>query len=280
MALIGAATGLAFAVLTWYAKVYVDLFRHADRSILRGFADLHRPGLDRITNFVADLCNPKPYVYLAAVPVLAALLRRRPRVAVTIGVIIFGANATTQVLKPLVAAPHLLPLAGIAPPIDAASWPSGHATAAMSLALCCVIAAPARWRPRVAAVMAAFSVAVCYSFLELSWHYPSDVLGGFLVAAIWTLLGVAALDLIDLRWPRRVPWSESGRAATLTVGQVLTPVAALVLGALVFAALLALARPHAVVSYARAHEAFMVGAAGIGALSLLLATGATLALRR
>jgi len=35
-----------------------------------------------------------------------------------------------------------------------------------------------------------------------------------------------------------------------------------------------------VVSYARAHEVFIVGAAGIGALSLLLATGATLALRR
>ena len=63
-----------------------------------------------------------------------------------------------------------------------ASWPSGHATAAMSFALCAVLAAPARLRPLVAAVGAAFAVAVCYSFLALAWHYPSDVLGGFLVA--------------------------------------------------------------------------------------------------
>ena len=29
--------------------------------------------------------------------------------------------------------------------------------------------------------MAAFAIAVSYSFLELGWHYPSDVLGGFLI---------------------------------------------------------------------------------------------------
>ena len=41
-----------------------------------------------------------------------------------------------------------------------------------------------------------------------------------------------------------------------------------------------LIRPHDVASYARAHEAFVIGAAGIAALSLALATGVVLSVRR
>jgi hypothetical protein len=54
----------------------------------------------------------------------------------------------------------------------------------------------------------------------------------------------------------------------------------LVLGALLLAGMVALAHPHAVVSYASAHVVFVAGAAGIAALGLTIATGATLALRR
>jgi membrane-associated phospholipid phosphatase len=277
MALIGAAFGVVLLALTWYAKSHIGLVEHADRSILRGFAGLSRPRVDRVTEFIAGLCDPKPYVFLAAVPVVIALVRRRPRVAVAIGVIEFAANATTQWLKPALAAPHLFQQLSW-PPIASGSWPSGHATAAMSLALCMVIASPARWRPRVAAAMAVFSVAVCYSFLELSWHYPSDVLGGFLVATTWTLVAAAALDLADARWPRRWGRPAAGRPA-LSLGQAFAPVVVLVVAAAGLAMLLVLARPHAVASYARAHEAFIVGAAAIGALGLILATGAMLALR-
>jgi membrane-associated phospholipid phosphatase len=280
LALTAAAIGVALLALTWYAKVHVPLVRHADASILRGFADLHRPAVDHLTNLIAGLCNPKPYVFLAAIPILVALARRRPRAAAAIAVILLGANETTQLLKPVLAEPHVTRIPGV-PAISAASFPSGHATAAMSLALCSVLAAPARWRPRVAAAMAAFAVAVCYSFLELAWHYPSDVLGGFLVAAVWTLLGGAALDYIDVRWPSHsLAQAAAGRVKPVSVSEALTPIMVLLLGVATFAVLLLIAHPHAVTSYARAHEAFVVGAVGIGALSLVLATGATLALRR
>ncbi len=274
-ALIGASFGIVLLILTWYLRGHLGIVQRADRSILVGFAGLDRPRLNQLTNFVAGLCNPNPYLLLAAIPILVALARRRPRVAAMIGVVILGANATTQQLKPLLAESHGGLLPGLAP----ASFPSGHATAAMSLALCSVIAAPARWRPRVAAVMAAFAVAVCYSFLELRWHYPSDVLGGFLVAGTWTLLGTAALSLIDARWPR-AGRQESGRATPVPLGRALAPVVVVLLVALAFAALLAIARPHAVVTYARAHEAFIIGAAGIGAVALMMATAAMLAFRR
>ncbi len=194
-------------------------------------------------------------------------------VALVIGIVIFGANTTTQILKPLLAAPRP-PVSGLSWPISAASWPSGHATAALTLALCAVLAAPARLRPAVAALGAVFAVAVSYSFLTLTWHYPSDVFGGFLIATAWTLAGIAALMTVRARRGLEVTGEPSSLRAALR------PPAAALLGAMLLGALLALARPHQVIAYAEDHTAFVIGAASIATLGLMLATGVMLALRR
>ena len=273
----GAVTGVLLLVLTWIAAFQIGLVERADASVMRGFVGLRRPAIDGVASVIANLCDPKPYVCLAAVVVVAALIRGRGRVAVAAAGIMLAANVTTQILKPLLGQAHpvLVNIAGI-PAVGAGSWPSGHATAAMSLALCSVLAAPARWRPFVAAAGAAFAVAVSFSFLTLVWHYPSDVLGGFLVAATWTMTGVAAVWTADARSPLRA----AGATARLTVREALGPPAAVVLGAVALVGLVALARPHSVVSYARAHTAFVIGATAIGALGLALATGLMLATTR
>jgi membrane-associated phospholipid phosphatase len=162
MALTAACVGALLLAAIWYAAHYVPFARHADASVLGGFVGLDRPGLNRLTNAIASLCDPEPFVFLAAIPVLVAFVRGRPRIALTLLAILLCANETTELLKPLLAGPRdLVP----GNPLSDASWPSGHATAAMSLCLCSVIAAPARWRTMVAAVMAAFAIAVSYSFL-------------------------------------------------------------------------------------------------------------------
>ncbi len=276
LALIGVGAGIALLFITWYLSFHVGVFERADQSILRGFFDLHRPRVAPIARFIAQLCNPKPYVFLAAVPVLVALRRGRPQVAIAIVAILFGANVTTELLKPLLAQQRFSPPPLGVPQIGAGSWPSGHATAAMTLALCSVLAAPARLRPIVAALGAVFAVAVSYSFLTLGWHYPSDVFGGFLVAATWTLLGVAAVFTANARTPVR----PAGAGRRLSLREALGPPAIALAGALALVILVAIARPHEVVAWTRVHTAFMVGAAAIGALSLALATGIMLALRR
>jgi membrane-associated phospholipid phosphatase len=276
-ALLGAAIGVALLVLLWALALHVPAFEHADLSILQGFSDLRqRPHVGNVAFHIASLCDPSPYVYLAAVPLLAALLRRRGWLAVAIFAILLGANETTQLLKPLLEATRPAIRAEGPASLATGSWPSGHATAAMSLALCCVLAAPARWRPWVAAAGSAFSVAVCYSFLSLGWHYPSDVIGGFLVAGTWTCLGIAAMLELGGRKaerqaaePRRLPWRSA-----------LAPPVLALLGALVLAALILLARPHQVVGYAHLHHAFVIGAAVIAALALALATGLMLVTTR
>lgn len=275
MSLRGAALLMGLLVLTWYAAYHVGFVQRADASILRGFGGLgQRPRLGTLASFIAHLCDPNPYVYFCAIPVATALARRRVRVAVAIGAILLGANVTSQLLKPLLAQPRgaLFPYGP-----SLGSWPSGHATAAMALALCCVLAAPARVRPIVASLGAAFAVAVSYSFLSLKWHFPSDVLGGFLVAGIWTLLGAAAVLVSDGRRSTDSAIEPSRRA---TLGEALGPPSAALLGAIALAGLVLIARPHQVVSYAHLHKTFVIGAAGIGALGLALATGVMLTLRR
>jgi membrane-associated phospholipid phosphatase len=287
MALTGVGVCALLLVAIWYAAHYIAFVRHADASILSGFVGLgrphvafgqphmgfERPGLDRLTNAIAGLCDPKPFVILAAVPVVVAFLRGRARVAVTLAVILLCANETTELLKPLLAGPRDFVVG--AGQLSDASWPSGHATAAMSLCLCWVIAAPARWRPAVAAAMAAFAVAVAYSFLELGWHYPSDVLGGFLVATTWTLLAIAALTLYEQRRPSAV----TDAPVRFSLAQALGPPAVVAAGALLAAALIVIARPHQVIDYAQQHTWFIIGAALIAALGLSLASGVMLMLR-
>ena len=52
------------------------------------------------------------------------------------------------------------------------------------------------------------------------------------------------------------------------------------IGAGGLALLVAVARPHAVVSFARSHELFIIGAAAIALVAVALATGLMLAVRR
>jgi membrane-associated phospholipid phosphatase len=275
LALLGAATGAVLLVLTWFAAFHLAVAGRVDASVLNGFGDLQGRLVNWLAGAIAHLCDPKPYVLLSGAVVLTALIRRRGRVAVAVGGIMLAANVTTQILKSLLVQAHPIPYNVMGTlQYKAAAWPSGHATAAMSLALCAALVARTRWRPVVAASGAAFAVAVSFSFLTLVWHYPSDVLGGYLVAATWTLVGVAAVWAADARWPRRAAGSSTVR---LTARQALGPPLGAALGALMLVGLVALAKPHPVVAYAHHHKTFVVGALALGALGLALATGLVLA---
>jgi membrane-associated phospholipid phosphatase len=275
LAVYGALASVALLIATWFAAFHVGVFERADRSALIAFMGLNRPRVHAVAQFVADLCNPTRYVYLAAVPVVVALIRRRPRLAIVIVLIMLGANETTELLKPLISSPRVITEPTV---LITGGLPSGHATAAMSLALCAVIASPARVRPVVGAAMAAFAIAVCYSILELGMHYPSDVLGGFLVASTWTLVGMATLWTSEAhsRRSRSFPGAPAARTSAMVA---LAPFAMVVVGALLVVAAIVVVRPHALV-YVAEHAAFTVGAAAIAVLALTIASGATLVLRR
>ena len=120
---------------------------------------------------------------------VAALLRHRPRLAIGIGVLVLGANVTTQLLKDTLTRPDLLGSDVLSPTVT--TFPSGHSTVAMSLALALVLVVPARLRVPVGVLGIAYAVAVGAATLTGAWHRPSDVLGAYLVTLAWAA-GVSA----------------------------------------------------------------------------------------
>jgi membrane-associated phospholipid phosphatase len=276
-ALAGAAACVALIALDWLAAFHIRLFEHADQSIFLQFAHLYAHGrLEDVARHIVRLCDPNPYIYLALIPALVAAFRRRPRIVLAVAAIILGATVTTELIKHLLRQPRpgFLFVDGIAP-LPPGSWPSGHSTAAMSLVLASVIAVPARLRPLVATLGGLFAIGVGYSLLAGGEHYPSDIFGGFLVATTWTLLAVAALRATD---PRHAPGRRA--ADRVSIRAALGPTGAVLIAAVVLSLLVIIVRPHDVVSYARGHEAFVIGAVAIATLGLALSTGVALAVRR
>lgn len=198
---------------------------------------------------------------LAIVAALVALWRRRRDLAAVAITTLAGANLTTFVLKPLLA--HADPLGGEAQRKLDASFPSGHATAAMSMALVAVIVAPRRWRPWVALFAALYAATVGVALVLRFDHYPSDVVGGYLVATAWA----AAMAAIALRH-RTV--KETPPVRTPAPGAILIGAGF----AVVIAGLLLAPASHLT------HGVFAVSAVVIAGLALLLPVGLTVMLSR
>jgi hypothetical protein len=133
--------------------------------------------------------------------VLVALLRRRPLLALGAAVLIGGAIMTTEILKKLVL-PR--PDLGIVDPLGRlATFPSGHTTVAMSLAMAAMIVAPSRYRAGVGLLGALYTIGVGVGVVATANHRPSDAIGAVLVVTAWAALVAAALLTVSVRAPRQ-----------------------------------------------------------------------------
>jgi membrane-associated phospholipid phosphatase len=186
--------------LIWVVAELVPAVHLRDALALRDFTLLSRPHVDSAASFLIHLLEPTRFILWGFALVCIAIARGRPRVAVAVVAVMGLAPLTAEMLKPLLAHPHVQ--VG-AVHIGPASWPSGHSTAALALVLCAVLVSPPRLRRVVATVGGVYAVAVGCALLILAWHMPSDVLGGYLVAILWAALAVAGLRAAERRWPTR-----------------------------------------------------------------------------
>jgi membrane-associated phospholipid phosphatase len=264
----------AAAAAVWLAAFVVPGGRELDAAALRAFAGVARTPLEPSIDGFAVLADPLPFIVGGALLVGVALLRRRLLMAAVVPVVLVGASACTQLLKPALADLRIID-AGAVSHVYPGSWPSGHATAAMSLALCLVLVAGPRLRPLAALVGAAYAIGVGYALVALGWHLPTDVLGGYLVAASFTLLGAAALAALETHRP---VVEESRTRRPVAIPWVGLAALAAALAAL---AALALLREHPQLAMATArHAETLLVASVIGLLGLALTGGLALALRR
>jgi membrane-associated phospholipid phosphatase len=254
--LLAAFACLVGLVVAGVFALAVPAAHERDAAMLHGFVGLDRPGVHRAIWFVAHLCDTLPYACAGLLCIAMALARRRGWRALAVAGLLAVTGVTTQALKHALAQPrieHWLP-----EQVATNSWPSGHSTAAMTLALCAILVAPPALRGVAAMLGGAFAVGVGYAVLVLGWHYPSDVLGGFLVAGLWTSLAVAVLHRVEAPEPARRPVWE--------------PLAGLVAGAGVVASVVLGVRADTVALYTSERPTFAVGALAIALLALVLVT--------
>ncbi|MEY2515823.1 MAG: hypothetical protein QOJ89_3181, partial [bacterium] len=262
------------ALAVWLAAFVVPRGRTLDAGALETFTGVARPPLTPSIHGIAVLADPWPFAAGAAALVALALVRRRWLMAAVVPAILLSANLATQQLKPALADLRIVDLRGVQA-IYPGSWPSGHSTASMSLALCLVLVAGPRLRALAALLGAGYAVAVGYALVVLGYHMPSDVLGGYLVAATFALLGTAALAALEARRPARAarvarppaPLSAPALAAFAAVCAVLASVAVV------------LRDPGAPLSVLQHPTAVLVGF-GIAGLGLALTTGLAFLVRR
>ena len=117
-------------------------------------------------------------------------LRGRGRAAALLALLMLSERGLVALLKTLFARARPDP-AGHLDAVHTMAFPSGHSANAMALALgLALIAAPPRWRGTALTLGLVYAAAVGLSRLVLGVHWPSDVIGGWAVGALWALLVV------------------------------------------------------------------------------------------
>lgn len=221
--------------------------RFDETAVQDGLSQLAIPRVANATRGLLDTISVASLATVAVGMLAFAAARRKRDLAAAAAVLLAGANVTTQVLK------HELATRSGSPMELSRSFPSGHATVAMSVALAVLLLAPPRLRLPVALVGGLYASAVGIALVVTAAHYPSDVAAGFCVAGVWA--AVAALFIT------RPPTGAPSARAVLSVATV----------AVLSVAIAVLARPEAVV-HVRLHLRLAEAAVGIAATAAVVIT--------
>ena len=213
----------------------MDAAHARDAEMLHGFTGLYGASVGPEIRILARIADPLPYGLMGLLCIGVAFSRGRRWTAMSVAVVLVATGATTQALKHLLDQPRYAAWVPWDPMAN--QWPSGHATAAMTLALCAVMVVPSAWRAVTALVAWGATVGLAYATLALTWHYPSDVLGGYLVAGLWTSLAGdwTKASIIGLRpeqrfrraaissWPKSRPICNPSIRASRSSARLPTP---------------------------------------------------------
>ena len=172
-----------------------------DLTALGGLEAVRGPTTTPVAVWIAHLADPPQVIATVLVLMAVGFACGRGRQAIAAAALVGVAVVSAEILKVLLA--HGRPARRPMHPVNAAAFPSGHATTATAVALAAVLVSPPRFRIPVALAAAAYAVGVCMSVLVVGWHFPSDVFGGMLVASFYFCLAVAALRVVRAGRPAR-----------------------------------------------------------------------------
>jgi membrane-associated phospholipid phosphatase len=203
--------GLVAVALLAYGS---DSVQRLDATVLARFVNGSGPHSNSLASAITVLGDPPALLLMLALACGIGWVRGRPRGIIAAIAVVAGANLTTQIFKLALAHPHARQLLG-ADQLEWDGFPSGHETAAASVAIAFAFVVPARLLPAVATLGTCLVAAMGWSVLVLNWHYPSDVVGGILVAGAWGFAVLASIRFaagLDSRRP-----AQLGRRAAISL---------------------------------------------------------------
>ena len=141
---------------------------------------------------------------MGAVAVLIALAQWRIRDAVLAAALVAGTGGLVLALKALLANPRYqpVPVGSNAYPFEDA-FPSGHSAGSLAMSLAFLAVVPPSWRRPTAVAGIVFTLYISFGVLVLNYHYPGDVLAGWLLAAGWWFALLAVFSKLEGRSPAR-----------------------------------------------------------------------------
>jgi len=213
-----ALLAVAGVVALWWAFVTTTTGQRIEGVALDSSL-LGRHQLAAPTLAVLDVLS-LPFLAIATIVGAAlAVARRQWPLAIAIPLVVFGANATTQILKYFVIS---RPDFGL-PHDYGNSFPSGHTTVAASVAAVAVLAVPPAWRWLATVVGWGFAAVTGVATLVNGWHRASDVAAALLVVLAWAAFALAVVG---------TPAATANGASLNRATALLLTRAALVAGAL------------------------------------------------
>ena len=133
------------------------------------------------------------YAIVAALALLLGLWHRWHS-GLILAVMAVLSNSTSGLLKDAFARPRpdLVPHLD---PVNSLSYPSGHATSAALVYLLFALLVPTVRRPVWLSVAAVLAFLTGFSRITLGVHWPTDLIGGWMLGTAFALLGVAVARL-------------------------------------------------------------------------------------
>ncbi|MEU4557817.1 phosphatase PAP2 family protein [Actinoplanes sp. NPDC023936] len=242
-----AAAGVA---AIYYTFVRTPLGQAVDTAVMSG-GDVDHPQVTDVLNKALQYTH---LTLLALVCVLAAafgVLRRRLDLSLGAAFVVGAANLTTQYLKSHLTRPDL---DGLAMPN---SFPSGHVTAAASVAFVLVLVFPRALRGTIGLVGAGYVTLVAIATVWAEWHRPSDAVAALLVVIACGGVAVWAVRMRRAGAPRPMQLPNRLVMAGLAVTGAVTAAAGLL--GLLAVALAERGSPD----FVSERFAFLTGSAGI-----------------
>jgi hypothetical protein len=174
------AVGAVLVVLTYLVAVRTGAGQILDDWAFEGRKAVQLSVRRNVTEVLSGVAILVVLV-LGAVECAVAVRRDHWRSAVGTVVAVTGAVLSANWLKDTLSRPHLTDT--VSSPLN--TYPSGHMSAIMAVALAALLVSPPTRRATVSYVVGPIAAVVGIAVLGSSWHRPSDVVGAVALAGVW-----------------------------------------------------------------------------------------------